>query len=132
MSVPAARKTNLTVVAGLLAAGLFGLAAVVATLTALVRCEQATNEVEKAAGANARSYQELVAAQRAELAEDPEWVNKPAKVLSIPIDRAMTLVVDEVRRDPRAATPEASPKPSGAAPSATPPPPPAGTASDAG
>jgi hypothetical protein len=119
-------------VAALLAAGVFGLGVVVATLTALVRCEQASNEVEKAALANTRAYQELTVAQRAELAEEPQWVDKRAGVLSIPIDRAMTLVEEEIRRDPQAATRAVPPKPSGAAASASPPPAPASSAPDAG
>ena len=132
MSAPAPRHSNPSAVAALLAVGVLGLGAVVATLTALVRCEQASNEVEKAALANTRAYQELAAAQRAELAEEPQWVDKRAGVLSIPIDRAMMLVEEEIRRDPQAATRAAPPKPSGAAASASPPPAPASSAPDAG
>jgi hypothetical protein len=87
------------------AAVLFGLAVVVATLAALVRREQATNEGSKEEVASTRAVQELLAAQRAELAEEPEWVDKKAGVLSIPVERAMELVVEEVRRDPKRATP---------------------------
>jgi len=132
MSAPAPRHSNPSAVAALLAVGVLGLGAVVATLTALVRCEQASNEVEKATPANTRAYQELTAAQRAELAEEPQWVDKPAGVLSIPIDRAMTLVVEDIRRDPAAATRAAAPKPSASAASATPPPAPPSSAPDAG
>jgi hypothetical protein len=132
MSAPTPRQSNPSAVAALLAAGIFGLAVVVATLTALVRSEQASNEVEKATLASTRAYQELTVTQRAELAEEPQWVEKSAGVLSIPIDRAMTLVLDEIRRDPHAATRAGPPKPSGAAASATPPPVPASSVPDAG
>jgi hypothetical protein len=129
MPAPTPRQSSPSAVAALVAAGLFGLALVVASLAALVRCEQASNEVEKAAPASTRAGQELTAAQRVELAEEPTWVDKSAGVLSIPIDRAMTLVLEDIRRDPQAATP---PGPSGAAASATPPPAPASSAPDAG
>jgi hypothetical protein len=118
--------------AALLAVGVFGLGVVVATLTALVRCEQASNEVEKAAVVGTRAYQELAATQRAELAEEPQWVDKRAGILSIPIERAMTLVLEDIRRDPAAATRAPSPKPKSSAASASPPPTPPSSAADAG
>ena len=131
MSAPAPRQSNPSAVAALLAVGVLGLGVVVATLTALVRCEQASNEVEKAAVVNTRAYQELTAAQRAELAEEPQWVDKQAGVLSIPIEHAMTLVLEDIRRDPEAATQAPPPKPSAAA-SAAPPPAPPSSVADAG
>jgi hypothetical protein len=89
------------------AAVLFGVGLVVAILAALVRREQAMNEGSKEEVASTRAVQELFLAQRAELAEEPEWVNKKAGILSIPVERAMDLVVEEIRRDPTLATPPA-------------------------
>jgi hypothetical protein len=50
------------------------------------------------------SIADLKANQRAELTQDPAWVDKEKGIVSIPIARAQELVIGEIQRDPANAT----------------------------
>ncbi len=92
---------------------------IAAALTALVRYETATLGAEKGVSANLRSYRDLVSKQRSELTAEPSWVDKDKQLVSIPIERAMELVVQDLRKDGNLATEGAAAADAGAAPSTT-------------
>ncbi|MGC4068186.1 MAG: hypothetical protein QM784_26770 [Polyangiaceae bacterium] len=66
-------------------------------VTALVRSEQTALAAERESAANLRPIRELKAAQLAELNASPAWVDRGHGVVTIPISRAMELVVEEAR-----------------------------------
>lgn len=98
-----------------LAVSTFGIAA---ALTALVRYETATRGAEVGVTANLRSYRELSAKQRSELTADPAWVDKDTQRVSVSVERAMDLVLQDLRKDPNLATEAAAD--AGAAPAPAP------------
>ena len=73
-------------------------------VTALVRTEQSALSASRETGANLRPIRELRAVQLAELNGGPAWLDKAKGSISLPITRAMELVVDEVRSQQQAAT----------------------------
>jgi hypothetical protein len=97
-------KLNVGAVATLVTVLALTMVAIVAVLTAMVRNEVDQEVARKGGTANTRPYRDLVAEQRAQLTEEAKWTDKEAGVLSIPIDRSMTLVMTELRRDPGLAT----------------------------
>lgn len=66
-------------------------------VTALVRTEQSDLNATRETGANLRPIRELRAAHLAELTAGPAFIDKAQGVVSVPIDRAMELVVGEAR-----------------------------------
>ncbi len=90
-------------------------------VTALVRREASDLGAEKGATANLRPVQELRQQHTQSLEAAPTWFDQAAKQVSIPIERAKQLVIEDVKKDPNKAT------------APTPPPPDAGkTSEDAG
>lgn len=89
-------------------------------VTALVRSESEQLEAEKGATANLRPLQELQKEQETALQAAPTWWDKEAQLVSVPIDRAKQLMLEDLKKDPRKATAPA------------PPPPDAGATEDAG
>jgi hypothetical protein len=81
----------------------FGIALVV---TALVRAEMA-DEAEKKEVAADRPYRDLVAEQKAKLDAPAAYVDRGRGLVSLPIERAMELVVSNLKKDPNSATPPA-------------------------
>jgi len=102
--------------AALVALGLVG---TLSAVTVLVQSATERELARKGGAVSTRAYLDLENAQRAELAEEPQWVDRQAGVLSIPIDRAMELVVEQLAQDPRSATPD-PPGPSAASASPAP------------
>lgn len=78
--------------------------AVALAVTALVRNEASSITEEKGSSANLRPIQELRQQQTQALANAPAWIDKASGQVSLPIDRASQLVVDEIRKDPGKAT----------------------------
>jgi hypothetical protein len=91
----------LTTIVVVLAVSTLGISA---ALTALVRYETSELGAQKGVTANLRTYRELVSVQRAELNREPAWVDKAKDRVSIPVERAMELVVQDLRKDPNLAT----------------------------
>lgn len=70
----------------------------------LVQTATASERWRKGGPVAVQAIRDLTAAQRAELAEESQWVDRRAGILSIPIENAMDLVLEELARDPAAAT----------------------------
>src|SRR5512147_982188 len=66
-------------------------------VTALVRTEERNLAALRETAANLRPLRELRAKQLAELNGTAAWVNREQSVISIPIGKAMELVVQEER-----------------------------------
>jgi hypothetical protein len=79
----------------------FGIALVV---TALVRAEL-SEEVEKKEVSADRAYKDLVAEQQAKLNAPAAYVSRESGLVSLPIDRAMELTVEGLKKDPNSASP---------------------------
>jgi hypothetical protein len=82
---------------------MLGIALVV---TALVRAEVA-DETEKKEVAADRPYRDLVAEQKAKMDAPAAYVDRGKGLVSLPIERAMELVVGGLKKDPNSATPPA-------------------------
>lgn len=78
----------------------FGIALVV---TALVRAEM-QEELEKKEISADRAYKDLLADQTAKLAAPAAYVDRGRGLVSLPIDRAMELTVEGLKKDPNSAT----------------------------
>ncbi len=102
-------------------AAIVGLALVgtLSTVTVLVQIATEREVTRKGGEVSTRAHLDLENAQRAELEEETQWVDRQAGVLSIPIDRAMELVVEQLARAPASASPE----PPGSLPTPAAPPP---------
>jgi hypothetical protein len=77
---------------------------IAAALTALVRYETQAHGDQKGVSANMRSIRELVTKQRSELSAEPAWVDKNKELVSVPVERAMELVLQDLRKDANLAT----------------------------
>jgi hypothetical protein len=78
-------------------------------ITALVRSESEQLTADKGSTANLRPVQELTAEHQQALAAEPAWYDQAAGQVSVPIERAMQLVLDDIKRDPTKATAPAPP-----------------------
>ncbi len=96
---------NTSALGTIVAVGTLVTLAVILGVTALVRSEQDTALVAQNAMVNDRPVRELYAGQLAELNDGPAWVDREKGVVSIPIERAMDIVVNEYIRNPALATP---------------------------
>lgn len=90
-----------------------GVVGVALALTALVRDEAESLEAEKGVTANLRPIQELNKEQRQLLEGTPTWVDKAANQVTLPLARAQSLVLDEIKKDPNKATALAPPPDAG-------------------
>jgi hypothetical protein len=99
--------------------GLLGAIAAILTLsvigvafavTALVRNSEDEQLAEKSAGA-AQPAIDLKTQQETELTAATAWADKDKGTASVPIDRAMALVVDKIKANPEWATPAPPPPP---------------------
>ena len=95
-------KVNTGALATVVAVGAISMIGISAALTAMVRAEQDAHELEKGTTANLRPKTDLARIATEEL-------NKPAHLLeqgrvALPIERAMTLVVDDISKNPNRAT----------------------------
>jgi hypothetical protein len=83
-------------------------------VTALVRNEVA-EEHDKKDVAVERPQREFIAEQRAKMNAPAAYVDRGKGTVSLPIERAMELVVSDLKRDPNTATPPAAASASAAA-----------------
>jgi hypothetical protein len=90
----------------LVAVGTFAMLGISLVVTALVRAEMA-DEVQKKEVSADRAYRDLLAEQRAQLKAPAAYKDRASGSVSLPIDRAMELVVLGLTKDPNSATPPA-------------------------
>jgi hypothetical protein len=88
----------------LVAVGTFAMLGISLVVTALVRAEL-KDEVEKKDVSADRPYRDLVAEQTAQLGAPAAYKDRGRGLVSLPIDRAMELVVTGLTKDPNSATP---------------------------
>lgn len=100
-----ADKTNTPVIATIVVVGALSMIAISAMLAALARSERAALDERQSLHADLETIAELRGAQTASLMAAAHWQDKAKGMVAIPIDRAMSLVLDEYRGDPRAASP---------------------------
>lgn len=103
-------SVNTGALATIVAVGGLATLAIALAVTALVRTAEDSASADKSSTVNARPFRELRAGQTALLTQPAAWVDKTAGVVSIPIERAMNLVVSDFNRDPQLATPVSVPK----------------------
>lgn len=114
-------KVDSGVLGTLVAVLTFGLLATALAITALVRTEEDVLTAERS-GTN-EAFAELRGAQEADLNLPPAYMDQTAGVVRLPIDRAMQVVVRDLRRNPESATlakPEMHANGDGVAPGAAP------------
>src|SRR5688500_15346893 len=90
----------------LVAVGTFAMLGISLVVTALVRAEIADEVQQKEVSAD-RAYRDLLAEQRAQLQAPAAYKDRASGSVSLPIDRAMELVVAGLAKDPNSATPPA-------------------------
>ena len=95
-------KVENGVIGTLVAVLTFGVIATALAVTALVRTEEDVLAAERS-GTN-EAYAEMRGAQEADLNLPPAYMDQAAGVVRLPIDRAMQVVVRELRKNPAAAT----------------------------
>jgi len=92
--------------------------AVAFAVTALVRNEAESITSEKGSTANLRPLRDLREQHTQALGAPPGWVDKESNQVSLPIERAKQLVLEDIRKDPGRAT--APPPPDAGAPKTEP------------
>jgi hypothetical protein len=102
-------QTNTGVVTTIVVVGVFAMISISAMLTALVRSEHAKVDSERPTNADLDTVAELDRQQLARINAPPSWVSQPGGKVNIPIQRAMSVVVEEYRKDPEAASPPPPP-----------------------
>ena len=101
-------KVNNGALATLTMVGAAATLAIALAVTALVRHEAHSVTDERSAASDAE-VRALKAGQREKLNASPAWADKAKSSVTLPIDRAMGLVVSDLQKDPRKATPPAPP-----------------------
>lgn len=99
-------KINTGVLGTIVVVGAFAMLGISLAVTALVRAELDETEARLGQDFN-RPVRELTTGQLGELTAPPAYVDEPKGIVSIPIERAMELVVRDLKRNPYAATPGA-------------------------
>jgi hypothetical protein len=100
-----ADKQNIGVIVTIVAVGAFAMIAVSLAVTALVRSEVKELSSERSPTADTQTVRELKAGQRASLSSAAHWADRGKGLVAIPLDRAMQLVGEDLRRNPHLATP---------------------------
>ena len=90
----------------LVAVGTFAMLGIALVVTALVRAEVADETEKKEASAD-RPLRDLVDEQKAKMNAPAAYVDRGKGLVSLPIERAMELVVSGLKKDPNSATPPA-------------------------
>jgi hypothetical protein len=98
-------RVNTGALGTIAAVGALALLGIAAALTALVRHQEDQLTVEHSTTANLRPFSELKKEQHSTLVSSPAWVDRNKQRVSIPIERAMQLVVTDIQQDPNSATP---------------------------
>jgi hypothetical protein len=107
--VTQADKTNTGVVATIVVVGAFAMISISALLTAMVRSEEADVDAVRPTHADLDTIAALDKQQNDGLHAAPHWSDKEARRVSIPIENAMKLVVSELKKDPKLASPPVPP-----------------------
>lgn len=105
-------QTNTGVVTTIVVVGTFAMISISAMLTALVRSEHAKVDSERPTNADLDTVAALERQQLEQINAPASWVTQPdgkPRKLHIPIQRAMSAVVEEYRTRPEAASPPAPP-----------------------
>jgi hypothetical protein len=103
-----ADKINTGALATLTVVGTAATVAIAFAVTALVRYEAHSVSSERSAAGDAE-VRNLKASQLEKLNAAPRWADETRTKVSLPIERAMGLVVSDLQKDPRKATPPAPP-----------------------
>jgi len=109
---------NVGLIATITIVGALLVVAIAAALTALVRSESTSYGLETGTYADLGKVRRLKDEQKAKLEAPIGWADKAKGQVSVPIDRAMELVENDIQRDPFMAT-IAPPATATAAPSGT-------------
>jgi len=102
-------QTNTGVVTTIVVVGTFAMISISAMLTALVRSEHSKLDSERPTNADLDTVAALDRQQLTRINAPASWVAQPGGKLNIPIQRAMSVVVEEYRKRPEAASPPAPP-----------------------
>ncbi len=102
-------KTSTGLLATIVVVGAFSMIAISAWVTALVRSERAKVDELRPNHADLETVAALDRAQLAGLTAAPRWVDREKGKLAIPIDMAMSRVVEQYRAEPAAASPPPPP-----------------------
>ena len=102
-------NTNTGVVATIVVVGALAMISIGALLTTMVRSAETDLDAVRPMHADLDTIAGLDQQQIAALHAAPHWVDKTGGKLGIPIERAMKLVLADVRKDPGAATPPIPP-----------------------
>jgi hypothetical protein len=100
-----ADKQNIGVIVTIVAVGAFAMIAVSLAVTALVRSEVKALSSERSSTADTQTVRELKAGQRLNLSSPAHCADRGKGLVAIPLERAMQLVGEDLRRNPRLATP---------------------------
>lgn len=101
--------TNTGVITTIVVVGSFAMITISAMLTALVRSQHLQLDNERPTNADLDTVAALERQQLARINAPPAWVAERGGKVHIPIERAMSLVVDEYRKNPDAASPPPPP-----------------------
>ena len=99
-------RVNTGLLGTIMAILVLSVAGIALAVTALVRSTADDQVALKSADAD-KAKNETLQAQDTELTQPAAWADKAKGTASIPIDRAMGLVVDKIRSNPEWATPPA-------------------------
>jgi hypothetical protein len=102
-------QTNTGVVTTIVVVGTFAMISISAMVTAMVRAEHTTLDTERPTNADLDTVAALDKQQLSRLTAAPSWVADPGGKVHIPIERAMSLVVEEYKKNPEAASPPPPP-----------------------
>ena len=102
-------QTNTGVVTTIVVVGAFAMISISAMVTAMVRSEEAQIDAERPTNADLQTVAALDREQLAHLSAPAHWVSQPGGKITLPIERAMQLVVNQYRQDPAAASPPPPP-----------------------
>jgi hypothetical protein len=98
-------KQNIGVIVTIVGVGAFAMIAVSLAVTAMVRSEVKELSSERSSTADTQTVRDLKLGQRAALSGPAHWADRGKGLVAIPIERAMQLVGDDLRRNPHLATP---------------------------
>jgi hypothetical protein len=104
-----ADKTNTGVVTTIVVVGTFAMIAISALVAAMVRAEYSDVDQRRPVNADLETVAQLDRDQRAKLEAAPAWIDREKQKVSIPIDLAMKVVLDEYAKKPEAASPTPPP-----------------------
>jgi hypothetical protein len=101
--------TNTGVVTTIVVVGAFAMISISAMVTAMVRAQHAEVDAERPTNADLDTVAALDKSQLGHLTAAPAWVGDKGGKVHIPIERAMSVVIDEYKKRPEAASPPPPP-----------------------